>query len=248
MDCLVLDSAHGHSEGVIRTLAELKARFQVDVVAGNVATAAGAHDLVAAGADGIKVGIGPGSICTTRIVSGVGVPQLTAVAECAKAVAGLEAHGVPVCADGGIRYSGDVVKALAAGAHTVMLGSMFARLEESPGQVVEENGRQYKLYRGMGSLGAMQAGSAGRYFQEGKPAAKLVPEGVEGRVPLEGTVAALVAQLTGGLRSGMGYCGCKDLAELRTRPRFVRISPAGLAESHPHDIQLTRTPPNYGPA
>ena len=239
VDAVVLDSAHGHSKGVIDALKAIKAAFPaLDVVVGNIATAAAARDLIAAGADGLKVGIGPGSICTTRIVAGVGVPQLSAIAEVA-AVAG---DAVPVIADGGLRYSGDVVKALAAGAHCVMCGSLFAGTDEAPGEVVEVDGVQMKGYRGMGSIDAMQAGSADRYFQKG--AKKLVPEGVVARVPYKGPVADVVYQLSGGLRSGMGYCGAADLNALH-QARFIRISPATVHENHPHDVQIAKKAPNY---
>ena len=239
VDAVVLDSAHGHSKGVIDALKSIKAAFpSLDVVVGNIATAQAARDLMAAGADGLKVGIGPGSICTTRIVAGVGVPQLTAIAEVAS-VAGEE---IPVIADGGLRYSGDVVKALAAGAHCVMCGSMFAGTDEAPGEVVEVEGVKMKGYRGMGSIDAMQAGSADRYFQKG--AKKLVPEGVVARVAYKGPVGDVLYQLTGGLRSGMGYCGAKDLKALH-HAQFVKISPATVKENHPHDVVIAKEAPNY---
>ena len=239
VDAVVLDSAHGHSKGVVDTLKAVKAAFpSLDVVVGNIATAAAAKDLIAAGADGLKVGIGPGSICTTRIVAGVGVPQLTAICDVAE-VAG---DSVPVIADGGLRYSGDVVKALAAGAHCVMCGSMFAGTDEAPGEVVEVDGVKMKGYRGMGSIDAMQAGSADRYFQKG--AKKLVPEGVVARVAYKGPVADVLYQLLGGLRSGMGYCGAKDLSALHTA-KFVKISPATVQENHPHDVTIAKKAPNY---
>lgn len=239
VDAVVLDSAHGHSKGVIDALKAIKAAFPgLDVVVGNIATAAAAKDLIAAGADGLKVGIGPGSICTTRIVAGVGVPQLTAIADVAE-VAG---DAVPVIADGGLRYSGDVVKALAAGAHCVMCGSMFAGTDEAPGEVVEVDGVKMKGYRGMGSIDAMQAGSADRYFQKG--AKKLVPEGVVARVAYKGPVADVLYQLTGGLRSGMGYCGAPNLDALH-RAQFVKISPATVQENHPHDVSIAKKAPNY---
>ena len=238
VDAVVLDSAHGHSKGVIDALKAIKSAFPgLDVVVGNIATAAAAKDLIAAGADGLKVGIGPGSICTTRIVAGVGVPQLTAIADVAE-VAG----DVPVIADGGLRYSGDVVKALAAGAHCVMCGSMFAGTDEAPGEVVEVDGVKMKGYRGMGSIDAMQAGSADRYFQKG--AKKLVPEGVVARVAYKGPVADVLYQLTGGLRSGMGYCGAASLDALH-KARFVKISPATVQENHPHDVTIAKKAPNY---
>jgi IMP dehydrogenase len=250
VDVLVVDSAHGHSRNVVETVRAIKKRFAIDVIAGNVATAAGARALADAGADGVKCGIGPGSICTTRIVSGVGVPQLSAVAEVVKGLAGT---GVPVIADGGIRYSGDITKALAAGAHAVMIGGLFAGLAESPGQTILYRGRTFKQYRGMGSLGAMVAGSADRYQQggggAGRPAnGKLVPEGVEGRVPYKGHLAPFVYQLVGGLRAGMGYCGCRTLDELRTQTRFIQVTAASVQESHPHDIAITQEAPNYSTA
>lgn len=240
-DLISLDSAHGHSANVLRTLKEVKRRFGVEVIAGNVATFEGARDLIRAGADAIKVGIGPGSICTTRIVSGVGVPQLTAVRDCVRAAKGR----VPVIADGGIKFSGDITKALAAGADCVMLGTLLAGTEEAPGDIILYHGRSYKAYRGMGSVGAMEAGSKDRYGQAGVEKDKLVPEGIEGQVPYKGPVSAIVHQLTGGLRAGMGYCGCRTLAELRRRARFVRISGAGLKESHVHDVRVTKETPNY---
>ena len=238
VDAIVLDSAHGHSKGVIDALQAVKAAFpELDVVVGNIATAHAAKNLIAAGADGLKVGIGPGSICTTRIVAGVGMPQLTAIANVAE-VAG----DVPVIADGGLRYSGDVVKALAAGATCVMCGGMFAGTDEAPGEVVEVDGVKMKGYRGMGSIDAMEAGSADRYFQKG--AKKLVPEGVVARVPYKGSVADVLFQLEGGLRSGMGYCGAPDLDTLH-RAQFVKISPATVKENHPHDVAIAKKAPNY---
>lgn len=244
VDVLVLDSAHGHSANVVRTVAEIKRRYKVDLIAGNVATYEGARDLIDAGADAVKVGIGPGSICTTRVISGVGVPQLTAIAAAAKAV--IESD-VPVISDGGIRYSGDITKAIAAGAHAVMIGGLFAGLAESPGKMIIYKGRSFKTYRGMGSLGAMVEGSsAERYGQ--KPTAKpnkLVPEGVEGRVPYKGPLAEYVYQLVGGLKAGMGYCGAANIEELRTRTRFIQVTSAGIVESHPHDISITQESPNY---
>ena len=240
VDALVLDSAHGHSKGIIDTLKTLKGAFpEVDVVAGNIATAEAALDLIEAGADAVKVGIGPGSICTTRIVAGVGVPQLTAISDVFEIAS---THGIPVIADGGLRYSGDVVKALAAGGSCVMCGSIFAGTEEAPGDVVEVDGVKMKGYRGMGSLDAMRCGSADRYFQGG--AKKLVPEGVVARVPFKGPVADVLFQLVGGLRSGMGYCGAPDLDALH-RAQFVRISPASLRENHPHDVVIAKKAPNY---
>ncbi len=242
-DAIVVDSAHGHSARVVAFAREVRGVFGgkgVQVVAGNVATADGAVALCEAGVDAIKVGVGPGSICTTRVVAGVGVPQLTAVWECSRAA---ERFGVPVIADGGVKFSGDVPKALAAGASSVMVGSLFAGTEESPGELEIYQGRSYKVYRGMGSLGALEEGSRDRYFQEGQQ--KLVPEGVEGRVPFRGPVSDTVFQLVGGLRSGMGYCGTATIAELRRDAGFMRITAAGLRESHPHDVQITREPPNY---
>jgi len=244
VDVLVVDSAHGHSRNVLETVRQLKRRHEIDVIAGNVATADGARALAEAGADAVKAGIGPGSICTTRIISGVGVPQITAISESVKGVSG---HDIPVIADGGIRYSGDVSKALAAGAHSVMLGSLLAGLAESPGQTVIYKGRSFKTYRGMGSLGAMMAGSRDRYRQDEKATSrdKLVPEGVEGRVPYKGPLAPFVYQLVGGLRAGMGYCGTRNIEELRTRTRFIVVSAASVQESHPHDIAIVQEAPNY---
>ena len=241
VDALVLDSAHGHSANIMRCVRLVKEKFpEVQLIAGNVATAEGTEALIKAGADCVKIGIGPGSICTTRVVSGVGVPQITAVLECAEMA---DKYGVPVIADGGIKYSGDIVKAIAAGARVVMMGSMLAGCEESPGESEIYQGRQFKVYRGMGSIGAMQKGSGDRYFQSGTK--KLVPEGVEGRVPYKGAVSDTIYQMMGGLRSGMGYCGAKDIETLRTQARFVRITGAGLKESHPHDIYITKEAPNY---
>jgi IMP dehydrogenase len=242
VDVLVIDTAHGHAEGVLEAVARTRVAFpDVQIVGGNVATAEGAAALVERGVDAVKVGVGPGSICTTRVVTGVGVPQLTAVME---AVRGVEGR-VPVIADGGIKYSGDLVKALAAGAHSVMMGSMFAGTDESPGEAFLLEGRRFKTLRGMGSLGAMQEGSADRYFQEESDARKFVPEGIEGRVPYKGAVADTIYQLIGGLRSGMGYVGAGTLEDLRTRTRFVRITGGGLRESHPHNVTITREAPNY---
>jgi IMP dehydrogenase len=244
VDVLVVDSAHGHSANVVRTVAEIKRRYKVDLIAGNVATYEGARDLIDAGADAIKVGIGPGSICTTRVISGVGVPQLTAIAGAAKAAVETD---VPVVSDGGIRYSGDITKAIAAGAHAVMIGGLFAGLAESPGKMIIYKGRSFKTYRGMGSIGAMVEGtSAERYGQrsQGKPN-KLVPEGVEGRVPYKGPLAEYVYQLVGGLKAGMGYCGAANIEELRTRTRFIQVTSAAIVESHPHDISITQESPNY---
>ncbi len=243
VDIITVDTAHGHSQNVVDTVKWIKANHKIDVIAGNIATAAAAEELIAAGADAIKVGIGPGAICTTRIISGVGVPQVTAVMDCAQVGA---RHGVPVIADGGIRHSGDITKAIAAGASTVMIGSLFAGLKESPGQLVIYKGRQFKEYRGMGSLGAMVKGSAERYGQSSKTeVGKLVPEGVEGRVPYRGTLSEFVYQLVGGLRAGMGYCGTPNIAALMKNARFVRVTSASVSESHPHDIQITKEAPNY---
>ncbi len=240
-DVLVLDSAHGHSHNILNCLRKVKAAFpNTPVIAGNIATAAAAEALIDAGADAVKVGIGPGSICTTRIVAGIGVPQITAIYDAACAAA---KYGIPVIADGGLKYSGDLVKALAAGASTVMVGSLVAGCEESPGETELYQGRQFKVYRGMGSLGAMAKGSSDRYFQQGNK--KLVPEGVEGRVPYKGALSETVFQLMGGLRSGMGYCGCHNIEELQAKSQFVRITNAGLRESHPHDITITKEAPNY---
>lgn len=244
VDVIVVDTAHGHSQGVLNRVKWIKKNFpEVQVIGGNVATAAGALALVEAGVDAVKVGIGPGSICTTRIVSGVGVPQISAIANTVTALA--EAN-VPVIADGGVRYSGDLAKAIVAGADCVMVGGMFAGTEESPGEVELYQGRSYKSYRGMGSLGAMQRGSSDRYFQEAEmEVEKLVPEGVEGRVPYKGSMVAIVHQLMGGLRASMGYTGCRDITEMRTKPVFVRVTSAGMRESHVHDVTITRESPNY---
>ena len=243
-DVIAVDSAHGHSENVIKTVQYIKERFpDLQVMAGNIATPEGAEALIRAGADAIKAGVGPGSICTTRIIAGVGVPQFTAILECSKVC---REHGVPLIADGGIKYSGDVVKAMAAGANCVMIGSLFAGTDESPGEVVLFQGRTYKVYRGMGSLGAMSEGSRDRYAQdEVMEPTKLVPEGIEGKVPYRGSIAASVHQLLGGLRAGMGYAGCRNLEELRTNGRMVRITVAGLRESHVHDVIITKEAPNY---
>ena len=242
VDVLVVDTAHGHTDLVIETVRLLKRAFpHIDVVAGNVVTAQGAKDLVEAGADAIKVGVGPGSICTTRVIAGAGVPQLSAILDVASA-----AEGVPVIADGGIRYSGDITKAIAAGADSVMIGSLFAGTEESPGETLLYEGRTYKVHRGMGSVKAMQRGSKARYMQfDVDQASKLVPEGVEARVPYRGPLSDYVHQLVGGLRAGMGYCGCQNIRELQTRPRFICITAAGIRESHPHDVTITEEPPNY---
>jgi IMP dehydrogenase len=243
VDVIVVDTAHGHSQNVIETVKTIKAKYEIDVIAGNIVTAEAAKDLIAAGVNAVKVGIGPGAICTTRVISGVGVPQISAIIDCA-----IEAdkHNIPVIADGGIRHSGDITKAIAAGASSVMLGSLFAGLKESPGQLIIYKGRQFKEYRGMGSLGAMVKGSAERYGQKSSAGRdKLVPEGVEGRVPYRGTLSDFVYQLVGGLRAGMGYCGTRNIAELRKNGRFVRVSSASVSESHPHDIQITKEAPNY---
>ncbi len=242
VDVIVVDTAHGHSKAVIDTIKALKKRFSIDVIAGNVATMEGAEDLIRAGVDAIKVGIGPGSICTTRIVAGAGVPQLTAIKQCSSAA---DRYGVPVIADGGIKYSGDITKAIAAGAHSVMIGSIFAGTDESPGETVLFQGRSYKVYRGMGSLGAMEQGARDRYRQEGVERQKLVPEGVEGRVPYKGPISVSIGQLVGGLRAGMGYCGCGNIEEMRRNARFIQITNAGLRESHVHDVIITKEAPNY---
>jgi len=243
LDVIVVDTAHGHSQNVLDTIKKIKSKYDIDVIAGNIATAAAAEALIAAGANAVKVGIGPGAICTTRIISGVGVPQISAIIDCARVA---DSHNIPVIADGGITQSGDITKAIAAGASSVMLGSLFAGLEESPGQLIIYKGRQFKEYRGMGSLGAMVKGSAERYGQRSSAGTdKLVPEGVEGRVPYRGTLGDFVYQLVGGLRAGMGYCGARNIEELRKDGRFVRISAASVGESHPHDIQITKEAPNY---
>jgi IMP dehydrogenase len=243
VDVVVVDTAHGHSVNVIETVKEIKKNWNIQVIAGNVATAEGAKDLIDAGVDAVKVGIGPGAICTTRIISGVGVPQISAIMD---AVSVAEPAGVPVIADGGIRHSGDITKAIAAGASSTMMGSMFAGLDESPGEMIIHQGRRYKTYRGMGSMGAMIHGSKDRYGQaDVKHTSKLVPEGVEGRVPYRGPLGDFVYQMVGGLRAGMGYCGTKTIAELRKNARFCRVSAASMAESHPHDIAITRESPNY---
>jgi IMP dehydrogenase len=244
VDVIVIDTAHGHTKHVLQTLKTLKKKFDIDVIAGNIATPEATLDLIKAGADGIKVGIGPGSICTTRIVAGAGVPQITAIKSCYDVA---NKSAVPVIADGGIKYSGDITKALAVGAHAVMIGSLFAGTDESPGEIVLFQGRSYKVYRGMGSIGAMEQGTKDRYLQAGVKFSKLVPEGVEGRVPYKGPLAQSVNQLIGGLRSGMGYCGCKNLDTLRKKARFIRITSAGLRESHVHDVIITREAPNYRP-
>ena len=242
VDVLVLDSAHGHSQGIIDTVKMVKERFDIDVVAGNIATGEAAKDLIEAGADALKVGIGPGSICTTRIVAGVGVPQISAIDEVAQVA---KEYDIPVIADGGIRYSGDIAKALAVGASSVMLGSALAGTYEAPGEMIIYNGRQFKEYRGMGSIGAMSKGSNDRYFQEGTAADKLVPEGIEGRVPYRGKIAQVLHQMVGGLRSAFGYCGSKDIPTLWEKAEFVQITMAGLKESHVHDVTITKESPNY---
>ena len=244
-DVIVVDVAHGHSKNVIETIKEIKAHFpDAQVIAGNVATGEGAEDLIKAGADGIKVGVGPGSICTTRVVAGVGVPQVTAIYECAQVA---DKYGVPVIADGGIKFSGDIVKAIGVGAHAVMIGSLLAGTEEAPGETILYEGRTYKVYRGMGSLGAMMSSQAARerYGQSFAEPAKFVPEGIEGRVPYRGPVSNMIFQLVGGLRSGMGYCGCRNIEELRRKARFVKITMAGLRESHVHDVTIMKEAPNY---
>jgi IMP dehydrogenase len=244
VDAVVIDTAHGHSRGVIETLKKVKAAFgdKIDVIVGNIATGAAAKALVEAGADGVKVGIGPGSICTTRVIAGVGVPQLTAVIDVAEALKGT---GVPMIADGGIRYTGDIAKAIAGGASTIMIGSMLAGTEESPGETIIYEGRKFKSYRGMGSLEAMQHGSKDRYFQDAEDdIKKLVPEGISGRVPFKGSVMEVMHQIIGGLRAGMGYCGASDISQLQ-EAKFIRITNAGIKESHPHDVVITREAPNY---
>jgi len=243
VDVLAIDTAHGHTTRVMEAIRVVKRKFpEIQLLAGNVATAEGARDLISLGVDGLKVGIGPGSICTTRVVTGAGVPQITAILECARAA---KNSGVPIIADGGIKFSGDITKAIAAGASTVMIGGLFAGTEESPGETILYQGRTFKSYRGMGSLGAMEAGSADRYSQELADRGKSVPEGIEGQVPYKGPLSALVDQLVGGLRSGMGYCGAENLKELQEKSRFIRISSAGLRESHVHDVIITREAPNY---
>jgi IMP dehydrogenase len=244
VDIVVVDTAHGHSQSVIEAVKGIKKKYpDLDVVAGNIGTAEAARDLIRAGADCVKVGMGPGSICTTRVVSGVGVPQITAVMDCSQEA---DKAGIPCIADGGIKFSGDITKALAAGAACVMIGSLFAGTEESPGETILYQGRTYKTYRGMGSIGAMEQGSKDRYFQaHEEEKAKLVPEGVEGRVPHKGPLAASVQQLIGGLKAGMGYTGCENLKALKTRAKFIKISSAGLRESHVHDVVITKEAPNY---
>ncbi len=242
-DIIAVDTAHGHSTLVTEAIRSIRRSYpDVAIMGGNVATAEATVDLIKAGADSVKVGIGPGSICTTRVIAGAGVPQLTAVAECARAA---KRYKVPVIADGGVKFSGDITKAIAAGAHSVMIGSLFAGTEESPGETILLQGRSYKVYRGMGSLGAMEKGSADRYFQE-KNSKKLVPEGIEGRVPYKGPLSRVIDQLVGGLRAGMGYCGTKTIEDLRVKGRFIRVTPAGLREGHPHGVIITKEAPNYG--
>jgi len=240
VDCIVVDTAHGHSKAVLKMIEKIKKQYpDVDVIGGNVGTREGTKAVIEAGADGVKVGIGPGSICTTRVIAGIGVPQITAIYECYQEA---KRYNIPVIADGGIKYSGDICKALAAGANAVMIGSLFAGTEESPGEVEIYQGRSYKVYRGMGSLGAMKEGSSDRYFQEGT---KLVPEGIEGRVPYKGPLSETVYQLVGGLRAGMGYCGAKNIKELQEKAKFIKMTSAGLRESHPHDVTITKEAPNY---
>ena len=242
VDVLILDSAHGHSLNVIQTIKAIKERWGIEVVAGNVATAEGCEALIEAGADAVKVGIGPGSICTTRVVSGIGVPQVSAIIEASEVAA---KHNIPIIADGGVRYSGDITKAIAAGANCVMIGSLFAGLTESPGEMILYQGRTFKVYRGMGSLGAMAKGSSERYRQSDSGPGKLVPEGVEGRVPFKGALSDSVYQLVGGLRAGMGYCGTPTIDRLRMEAQFIQVSAASVRESHPHDIAITQEAPNY---
>jgi IMP dehydrogenase len=244
VDILAIDTAHGHSSRVVEAVKRVKQRFpEIELIAGNIGTADGAKALIQAGADAVKCGIGPGSICTTRVVTGAGVPQITAIAECARGAAG---SGVPVIADGGVKYSGDITKAIAAGADAVMIGSLLAGVDESPGEIILYQGRNFKSYRGMGSLAAMKQGSKDRYAQEGEDAeSKLVPEGIEGRVTYKGSLAALVAQLVGGLRAGMGYTGCRTIGELQRAARFMKITAASLKESHVHDVIITKEAPNY---
>jgi IMP dehydrogenase len=243
VDVIVVDTAHGHSRGVLDTVRETRQRHpKLDIIAGNIATAEAAQALIEAGADAIKVGIGPGSICTTRIVAGVGVPQITAIADCVEVA---DRYGVPVIADGGIKYSGEVAKAIAAGASAVMIGSLFAGTDEAPGELILYQGRSYKVYRGMGSLGAMKRGSKDRYGQAGVAEEKLVPEGIEGRVPHRGSLGSILHQLVGGLRSGMGYTGSRNVTELRSQSKFIRITGQGLRESHVHDVIITEESPNY---
>jgi len=243
VDVIVIDTAHGHSTWVIEAIKEIKRTFNIELIGGNIATFEGAESLIKAGVDAIKVGIGPGSICTTRVIAGVGVPQVSAIQECKRAAM---KYNIPLIADGGIKYSGDITKALAVGADSVMIGSLFAGTEESPGEVVLYKGRSYKEYRGMGLIEAMKKGSKDRYFQEETEENKLVPEGIEGRVSYKGALSACIFQLLGGVRSGMGYCGVKNIEELQEKTKFIQITPAGLKESHPHDIIITKEAPNYG--
>lgn len=243
VDVVVMDTSHGHSRGVIEMVKRVRAKFDVELIAGNVCTADGTKDLIKAGVDAVKIGVGPGSICTTRIVAGVGVPQVTAIIKCAKAAAGTK---TPIIADGGIRHTGDIAKAIAAGADTVMIGGLFAGIEESPGEKVLYEGRSYKMYRGMGSLEAMKKGSKDRYFQDVEDdIQKLVPEGIEGRVPFKGNLADTVYQMMGGLRAAMGYCGCRTISEMKKKAQFIRMTDAGLRESHPHNVSITKEAPNY---
>ncbi len=244
VDVIVIDTAHGHTKSVISMLKAIKKKYDIEVIAGNVATSEGTLDLIRAGADAIKIGIGPGSICTTRVIAGTGVPQLTAIMDSYMIS---KKYNIPLIADGGIKYSGDIIKALAAGANSVMIGSLFAGTDESPGEIVLFQGRSYKVYRGMGSIGSMDQGIKDRYHQEGVEAQKLVPEGVEGRVPYKGSLSNSVHQLLGGIRSGMGYCGVKNLSELKRKSRFTRITNAGLRESHVHNVIITKEAPNYRP-
>jgi IMP dehydrogenase len=240
VDIIVIDSAHGHHEDIAREIRRIKKKFDIEIIAGNIATAEGAEALIKAGADAVKVGIGPGSICTTRVVAGVGVPQITAIMNAVKAC---RKHGIPVIADGGIKYSGDIAKAIGMGADCVMLGSMLAGTDEAPGEMILFEGRQFKAYRGMGSIGAMRKGSADRYFQ--LASTKFVPEGIEGRIPYKGRVANTIYQMVGGLRQAMGYCGVKNIVEMKEKTQFIRMTHAGLIESHPHDVHITREAPNY---
>lgn len=243
VDVIVVDTAHGHSKGVLSMVRQIKGKFDIQVIAGNVGTSEGTKELIKAGADAVKVGVGPGSICTTRVVAGVGVPQVTAILECAKVAL---RHNIPIIADGGVKQTGDIAKAIAAGADSVMIGSLFAGVDESPGEKVLYEGRSYKVYRGMGSLEAMKQGSKDRYFQDAEDdLQKLVPEGIEGRVPYKGTLSETVHQMVGGLRSAMGYCGCRSIGEMKKKAQFVRMTDAGLRESHPHDVSITKEAPNY---
>ncbi len=243
VDVIVVDTAHGHSKGVLSMVRQIKGKFDIQVIAGNVGTSEGTKELIKAGADAVKVGVGPGSICTTRVVAGVGVPQVTAILECAKVAL---RHNIPIIADGGVKQTGDIAKAIAAGADSVMIGSLFAGVDESPGEKVLYEGRSYKVYRGMGSLEAMKQGSKDRYFQDAEDdIQKLVPEGIEGRVPYKGTLSETVHQMVGGLRSAMGYCGCRSIGEMKKKAQFVRMTDAGLRESHPHDVSITKEAPNY---